>query len=62
MTAGTWVTIAVFLTAQTGALIYYAGVLSSTVRAHESRIDKVESKQEKLIETVGELTGWRQAQ
>lgn len=47
--------IAVFLATQTGALIYFAGAVSATLRSHEKRIDKLESGAEKRAAAVAKL-------
>jgi sensor domain CHASE-containing protein len=39
------VTIAIFLAAQTGALIFYAGVMITMLRSHEKRLDNIEAEQ-----------------
>jgi hypothetical protein len=53
--SGSVTTIAVFLAAQTGALIFYAGKLASTVGNHDRRLDKLESTQEKQTPVVAQL-------
>ncbi len=48
-------TIVIFIAAQTGALIFYAGVMLFTVRNHEKLLTDVEAKQEKTHTTVVKL-------
>ena len=54
---GAVTTIAVFIAAQTGALIYYAGSMREGFRQHEKRIDKNEDRIEAVSRDMAELKG-----
>jgi hypothetical protein len=51
------VTIIVFIAAQTGALIFYAGAVFSMMRNHDRRLDKNEDRIDKLSTSVYTLNG-----
>jgi hypothetical protein len=48
-------TLAVFMAANTGALIFYAGAVWTMLKNHDKRLDKVESAQEKQTPVVAQL-------
>jgi hypothetical protein len=45
----------IFVATQTGALIYFAGVIAATMRDHEARLTKNEATDEKLLLLVAQL-------
>ncbi len=51
------VALLIFGAAQTGALIYFAGVISATVRNHDARIEKLETGHLENLKAVSQLTG-----
>jgi hypothetical protein len=50
-------TLIVFIAAQTGALIFYAGVMLTMMRDHDKRLDKGEDRTDRLSAAVYTLNG-----
>jgi hypothetical protein len=50
-------TILVFAAAQTGALIFYAGVMLAMIRNHDRRLDKNEDRVDALSASVSKIAG-----
>jgi len=51
------VTVCIFLAAQTGALIFFCGGVSATLRDHNRRIKAVEEKSDSTALDVAQLQG-----
>lgn len=47
--------VCIFLATQTGALIFFAGVVSWTLRNHDKRLDKNEARCEGCLRVVTQL-------
>lgn len=51
------ITICIFLLAQTGALVFYAGIMSRAIKDHDRRIDTLEHNERATALSAAQLKG-----
>jgi hypothetical protein len=56
------VTFLIFIGLQTGALVFYSGVVAAMLRNHDKRQEKTEAIVEKHSVTIAQLVGREEAQ